>query len=83
MEVVSDNAASRTCDFEDKRRDYAQAGIPEYWIVDPAERRIVVLSLGGDDDHVAQEAGLAAHAVSRVFPGFRVSVEAVIVQTSP
>jgi Uma2 family endonuclease len=83
MEVVSEDAASRACDYEDKRRDYAQAGIPEYWIVDPAERKIWVLSLEGDRYHVAHEAGVEAHAASRVLPGFEVSVEAVIMQTHP
>jgi Uma2 family endonuclease len=30
-----------------KRADYAAAGIPEYWIVDPAERSIRILRLEG------------------------------------
>jgi Uma2 family endonuclease len=83
MDVVSEDAASRARDYEDKRRDYAQAGIPEYWIVDPAEPKILVLSLEGDRYHVAHEAGVEAHAASRVLPGFEVSVEAVIMQTHP
>ena len=32
-------------DFVDKRRDYAEAGIPEYWIVDPRTETIAVLEL--------------------------------------
>ena len=29
----------------EKREDYASAGIAEYWIVDPQERKITVLTL--------------------------------------
>lgn len=35
----------RRRDTEIKRREYAQAGIGEYWIVDPDERSILLLSL--------------------------------------
>ena len=48
MEVVSEAATDRKRDFEDKRSDYAKAGVPEYWIVDPLERRVTVLVLDGD-----------------------------------
>jgi len=45
MEVVSDGVEARRRDYEDKRIDYARAGIREYWIVDPDDRKIVVLTL--------------------------------------
>src|ERR1700730_16910358 len=45
VEVVSDDHESRHRDFEVKRRDYAKAGISEYWLVDPVEERIIVLRL--------------------------------------
>ena len=45
MEVVSEGAEAARRDYEDKRRDYARAGIPEYWIVDPEQQRITVLVL--------------------------------------
>jgi Uma2 family endonuclease len=47
MEVVSDDPEARKRDLVRKRRDYAIAGIREYWIVDPQERRITVLKLSG------------------------------------
>jgi Uma2 family endonuclease len=45
MEVVSDGVEARRRDYEDKRRDYARAGVAEYWIVDPEDKKIVVLVL--------------------------------------
>jgi Uma2 family endonuclease len=37
MEVISDDHKRR--DIQTKRREYARAGIPEYWIVDPDQAR--------------------------------------------
>ncbi len=41
MEIVSEN--NRRHDLVTKKDEYAQAGIPEYWIVDPEEETITVL----------------------------------------
>ena len=43
IEVVSPDAPAR--DRVTKRSEYAQAGIPEYWIVDPQAENITVLRL--------------------------------------
>lgn len=32
-------------DYVEKRREYAERGIPEYWIIDPYQRQITVLKL--------------------------------------
>ena len=42
-EVVSPDRPER--DLVDKRADYAEAGIPEYWIVDPRHDTVTVLTL--------------------------------------
>lgn len=44
MEIVSDDAESRKRDLSEKVHDYAEARIPEYWIVDPVEEQITVCS---------------------------------------
>ena len=44
LEVVSPDNPER--DLVHKRQDYAEASIPEYWIVDPAAETISVLRLG-------------------------------------
>jgi len=74
VEVVSDDAASRVRDYEDKRRDYAAAGIAEYWIVDPAAGRVIVLSLTGEGYSPAGEYGVGDIASSPLLPGFAVEV---------
>ncbi len=45
MEVVSPDDPQR--DTQVKRGDYAEAGIPEYWIVNPMDETITVLTLAG------------------------------------
>ncbi|MBI3272942.1 MAG: Uma2 family endonuclease [Planctomycetes bacterium] len=75
MEVVSDDDRRR--DLDTKRREYAQAGIPEYWIVDPREARITVLRLEGETYAVVGEQARGAHAQSALLPGFGVAVDAV------
>jgi Uma2 family endonuclease len=72
MEVVSDDDRRR--DLETKRREYAQAGIPEYWIVDPQQSLVTVLTL--DRDHYAGHGQFApgAAANSLLLPGFTVEV---------
>jgi len=41
IEIVSPDRPER--DLIDKRADYAEAGVPEYWIVDPRAEQVTVL----------------------------------------
>lgn len=45
VEVVSPGAEQIDRDYIDKATEYQNTGIPEYWIVDPIERKITVLIL--------------------------------------
>ncbi len=47
LEVVSPDDPAR--DYQEKRGDYATAGIAEYWIADPARGTITVLELRGGE----------------------------------
>ncbi len=72
LEVVSEDKPER--DLVDKRGDYAEGGVPEYWIVNPQTETIMVLRLR---DAVYEEAGVygrgqSARSVLR--PEFEVSV---------
>jgi Uma2 family endonuclease len=77
MEVVSEGDENRERDLEIKRQEYAQAAIPEYWIVDPQEQRITVLTLDGQSYRVHGEFVPGMQATSVLLPGFAVDVEAV------
>ena len=61
-----------------KPRDYAQAQIPEYWIIDPVERVVRVLTLAGTSYQVHGAFGAGTEASSVLLPGFRVAVDAVL-----
>jgi Uma2 family endonuclease len=74
MEVVSDDRKSRQRDLIDKRREYAQAGIPEYWIVDPKKKQITVLRLAGKKYAVHGTFKAGRTARSHLLPGFTVDV---------
>ncbi|GAB1541931.1 hypothetical protein NUACC21_46040 [Scytonema sp. NUACC21] len=43
VEVVSES--TKNVDYRAKRSEYAAVGIPEYWIVDPMENKVIVLTL--------------------------------------
>ncbi len=72
MEVVSDDDPQR--DLVLKRDEYAKAGIPEYWIVDPRDTTIRVLQLSiSQEISTYHEAGcytLGQTANSALLPGF-------------
>jgi Uma2 family endonuclease len=72
MEVVSDDDRRR--DLETKRREYAQAGIAEYWIVDPQQGQITVLRLDGTVYTIHGEFAAGTQATSHLLPGFSVEV---------
>ena len=72
VEVVSPDRPER--DLVDKREDYAEAGIAEYWIVDPRDELITVLALrreGYVEDGVYAPGSVAT---SPLLDGFGISV---------
>jgi Uma2 family endonuclease len=78
LEIVSDDPESRERDLVEKRGDYAAARIEEYWIVDPAQRRITVLELIDGVYQIRGEFAPGEQAVSRTLHGFAVDVDAVL-----
>ena len=73
VEVVSPDNPDR--DLIDKRKDYAEAGIPEYWIANPIARTLTVLVLSGGEyrEHGVFQPGEQAGSPS--LPGFSVDVK--------
>ena len=78
MEVVSAGDEDRRRDSTTKREEYAQAGIPEYWIVDPELDQITVLTLDGQTYVVHGEFKRGERATSKLLPGFGVDVTSAL-----
>ncbi len=81
MEVISPDNSDR--DIVDKRIDYAEAGIPEYWIVNPMDETVTVLVIADGEyrEHGVFRPG--EHAESLVLPGFSVDVRETFDAASP
>jgi Uma2 family endonuclease len=74
MEIVSEEEEDRRRDLETKRREFARAGISEYWIVDPRLECITVLRLFGRRYAVHGEFTKGTVATSPLLDGFTVDV---------
>jgi Uma2 family endonuclease len=75
VEIVSPDNPAR--DLEEKPRDYAEAGIPEYWIVNPLDETVTVLTL---TDGSYTEYGVfrrGDEARSKLLDGFTVRVDQI------
>ncbi|KAA3664522.1 MAG: Uma2 family endonuclease [Chloroflexi bacterium] len=75
IEVVSPDDRRR--DYEVKRREYARANIPEYWIVDQQEAAILVLTLENGRYLENGRFQTGEVATSKLLDGFTVEVTAV------
>ena len=75
VEIVSRGGEER--DTVEKRADYAAAQIPEYWIVDPATEKILVLTLAGGKYVEHGEFVKGQRATSVLLSGFEVEVSKV------
>jgi Uma2 family endonuclease len=80
VEVVSER--NRPHDIKKKRIEYARAGIPEYWIVDPEKQTITVLVLKSRQRIYVEFGtfGPGERAASKLLPGFVVDVTEALSQ---
>ncbi len=76
MEVVSRSSSDRARDLRKKRSEYEQAGVREYWIIDPEKKRIVgpKLEKSGKNYGVQGEFKSGEQASSALLKGFSVDV---------
>lgn len=77
MEVVSPGKKNRDRDLKEKRKVYAKAKVPEYWIVDPEKQRITVLTLVGTTYKVHGKFKPGEQATSKLLAGFTIDVAEV------
>lgn len=76
VEVVSPDRPER--DTVEKPREYAEAGIAEYWIINPLNETITVLSLAQDHYVTHGVFGRGEAATSLLLAGFSVGVDAAL-----
>lgn len=74
-EIVSPDNPAR--DLDEKPHDYAEAGIPEYWIVNPLDETITVLTLAGGAYATYGVFRRGDEARSKLLDGFAVKVDDV------
>lgn len=75
VEIVSPDNPAR--DLVEKRRDYADAKIREYWIVNPLDETVVVLQLQGGTYREYGVFGRGTRATSPLLPTLGVEVTAL------
>ena len=74
IKVLSKGKKNRHRVLTIKRKKYAKARIPEYWIVDPEEETINVLWLTGTTYRTHGKFRAGDKAASRLLQGFEVNV---------
>ena len=78
VEVVSPGTENEVRDYRFKRSEYAARGIAEYWIVDPVQNKITVLSLveGFYEESIYTGDDLIK---SEVFPEIKIKVSDILI----
>jgi Uma2 family endonuclease len=74
-EVLSPGTRRR--DQKIKLEAYRDAGVPEYWMLDPDARRVVVYALRAGVYTVLCRGGMGEEVWSSVLPGFRLKVDSL------
>jgi Uma2 family endonuclease len=77
IEVVSHGRRAKIRDYEEKREEYLDLGIREYWIVDPEERQVTILNRTEDQGQVSWSECIFAGVElikSALLPGFQAAV---------
>jgi Uma2 family endonuclease len=81
VEVVNEDHPDR--DWVEKRREYAQAGIAEYWIVDPRDSTVTIFSLEANATAYSEGATFRQRdaASSYLLDGFSIPVTDLFAQS--
>jgi Uma2 family endonuclease len=75
IEVVSERSVDR--DYIDKRQEYWDLGIKEYWIVD-TRREHVVLLRRGKTDWTEKRLGATGNITTKLLPGFALPFKTIL-----
>ncbi len=75
IEVVSERSIDR--DYIDKRQEYFDLGIKEYWIIDARREQAVILRRG-KSDWIEKRVGPAGGVTTKLLPGFELPFKAIV-----
>lgn len=81
VEVVSPDDPGR--DYDDKRKEYARAGIAEYWIVDPQKKVVTILVLQGKVYRVHGELKPGMQLTSVLLEAFTLPISDIFTAAAP
>jgi len=73
IEIIS--RGSRGVDRGEKFYEYEQAGVPEYWLIDPERRKVEAYRLGADGTYEALPLGEPATLKAAALPGMWILTE--------
>ena len=76
--LIEFSDSSLAKDLEEKRRLYAQAQVPEYWVVDLQQSRLVVFRDPGADDYLQTTTATAGVLTPLGFPDLRFPVQRLL-----
>jgi Uma2 family endonuclease len=79
-EVVSpgsENSENYKRDYQDKARQYAEIGVPEYWLIDP-ERSVILVGILTNESYEFQEFQGAQPIVSPTFNAQNLTAEQIL-----
>ncbi len=74
IEFVADSARDRKRDYEDKRIDYRQVGVKEYWVIDRFRRQMTVFR-GEGEPTIVGEGGVYK---TDLLPGFELPLSQLL-----
>jgi Uma2 family endonuclease len=74
VEVVSESSRDR--DYTEKRDEYWDLGVKEYWIVDASMQQVLVLRRG-KSDWIEKTLGPEDICETKLLPGFKLSCQAI------
>lgn len=77
VEIVSPGETNHERDYVAKRSEYAERGIPEYWLIDPEANLVTVLMLDGKTYQAAEFRG-SDRVISPAFGAFQLTAEQLL-----
>lgn len=75
VEVVSTGSSAERRDYQNKRDQYADRGIPEYWIIDRNQQTVMVLELEQGNYNVVDVFSGTDRILSPTFPDLQLTPE--------